>query len=355
MNKFHALVRVLTIAGLIFSAAAPLLAADAPRKILGNLQLPCSIAVRPESGQPGDIFIADRGAGRVVRINASQPDRATTAIAGFPVDSENANSPTAPGIQSIYFLDHMRLVVAGGDAEGKFFVRLYELLDAETELRFDDQRQAAEPPEQSDSPAHRIRSFHDLTRTKSNERVSDALLLAAVGEEHAAGIWKLSIRANTIGNVEPLDDNNDLQQLSAVGGLAVAPIGYIAVAIDSNEDDRDEAGLALLNPATGATLLKMRTDLPRIVALAYQPSTGDLFAASGGNRKSSIDGIYRIDDASQPGKPACRTTKVADIARPTALTFSTDGTLYVTSLGPRGDDNAATGALLKVPAAALQP
>lgn len=345
---------VLTIAGLVISAASPLLAADAPQKILGNLQLPCSITVRPESGQPGEIFVADRGAGQVIRINASQPDRATTAIAGFPVDSENAKSPTAPGIQSIYFIDHMRLVVAGGDAEGKFFVRLYELLDAETELRFDDQRQAAEPPEQNDSPAHHIRSFHDLARTKPNERVPDALLLAAAGDEHPAGIWKLPIRANTIGNVEPLDDNNELQQLSAVGGMAVAPIGYIAVAADPQKDEK-QASIAFLNPTTGATLLNVKTDMPRIVALTYQPSTGDLFAATAGNRKSSTDGIYRIDDASQPGKPACRTTKVADISRPTALTFTADGTLYVTAMGPRSDDNTTTGGLYKIPAPAPQP
>lgn len=354
MNNFHALARVVAAGSLLISAATPLLA-DAPQNILGNLQLPCSIAVRPESGQPGEIFIADRGAGSVVRFNASQPNHATTAIAGFPVDSENANSPTAPGIQSIYFIDHMRLVVAGGDVDGKFFVRLYELLDAETELRFDDQRQAAEPPEQTKSPAHLIRSFHDLTRTKANERVPDALLLAGVGDERPAGIWKLSIRANTIGNVEPLDDNNDLQQLSAVGGMAVAPIGYIAVATDPQDDDRNQSGLAFLNPATGATLLKMKTDLQRIVALAYQPSTGDLFAAAAGSRKSATDGVYRIDDASQLGKPACRTTRVADIPRPTALTFTADGTLYATALGPRGDDNTRTGTLSKVPAAALQP
>jgi hypothetical protein len=59
-------------------------------------------------------------------------------------------------------------------------------------------------------------------------------------------------------------------------------------------------------------------------------------------------GVYRIDDAGESGKPACRAVKVAEAARPTALAFAPDGTLYVVVLG--GDDNKDkdSGALLKI-------
>ena len=329
-------------------------AADLPQELLGKLQLPCSIAVRPESGQPGEIFVADRGAGRILRLNPNQPDHSSTAISGFPVDAADPASVNAAGIQSIYFLDHMRLTVAGGGADGNFFVRAYELVDADTQLRFDDQRQSADLPEKSDSHTSAIRTFHDIARTRPNERVPDSLLLAAVSQDGPAGLWRVPIRANTIGNIEPLDENGDLDQLTAIGGLAVSPAGYIAAAIDPKEDDAKRTELAFLNPVSGETLLKLKTDLPRIVALAYQPSTGDLFAACATTRQASADGIYRLDDHSQSGTRTCRATKVADIKRPTAIAFAADGTLYITALGPRDGNNTPSGTLLRVPAATPQ-
>ena len=83
----------------------------------------------------------------------------------------------------------------------------------------------------------------------------------------------------------------------------------------------------------------MPLELGAVVGLAYSSITGRLYAADFG-RGEAPGGIYRIDDDSQPGQPACRVVKIADIPRPTALAFAPDGTLYVTTFGDA--DNSGT-------------
>ena len=60
----------------------------------------------------------------------------------------------------------------------------------------------------------------------------------------------------------------------------------------------------------------------------------------------AFGGLFRID-ASQTG---VKTSKIASLDKPTALTFAPDGTLYITVIGPKGENENASkqGKLLKV-------
>ena len=337
--------------GWVAQSAAPSVAvADeaAVTTILGGLQTPCAVAVRPEGGQPSEVFVADRGAGRVVRVVANRPDVADEVITGFPINASDSDKPNSPGIQSLFFLDHLRLVVAGGDAGGKPFIRLYELQDLEGVLRFDEHKQTADPPADDDHATNSIRSFHDLARTRPNDRVADALLMAAAGEHGPAGLWKVAVRANTIGEIAPIDAAKESEHVAAIGGIAIANAGYIVIAADAESGAEHHAALKFLNPVDGRVALQIQTELPNIVGLAYSPTTGNLYAANYAPENKSADGIYRLDDAGKSGKPACRATKIAATPRPTALAFGPDGTLYVTALGRPDEKNHNSGALLKV-------
>jgi hypothetical protein len=57
-------------------------------------------------------------------------------------------------------------------------------------------------------------------------------------------------------------------------------------------------------------------------------------------------GIFRIDDAGEPGNAKCTAVKIAAVERPSAMAFGPDGILYITTFGesekPRG------GKLLKI-------
>jgi hypothetical protein len=90
--------------------------------------------------------------------------------------------------------------------------------------------------------------------------------------------------------------------------------------------------LVFLNPLDGKVELELGSDLSSICGLAYNPTGGNLYAAS------FDGGIYRIDDASEPGKPACRTVKITEVSRPTGLAFAPDAALFVTTLGTGDND-----------------
>jgi hypothetical protein len=62
--------------------------------------------------------------------------------------------------------------------------------------------------------------------------------------------------------------------------------------------------------------------------------------------KPDEGGLFRID-ASATG---VKTSKIASLDKPTALAFAPDGTLYITVIGPKGENENASkqGKLLKV-------
>ena len=70
------------------------------------------MAIRPEGGQATEIFVADRGAGRIFEC-ASRPDSAEDMVTGFPTSQSSSDKSSVVGMQSLYFLDHMRLAAAG--------------------------------------------------------------------------------------------------------------------------------------------------------------------------------------------------------------------------------------------------
>src|SRR5262245_32177581 len=74
-------------------------------KVAGGLDNPSSVAVRPESGISHEVFVAERGAGRVVKIGgdaAKAADTKTEAIAGFLATAQSDNPKSSSGLQSLF-------------------------------------------------------------------------------------------------------------------------------------------------------------------------------------------------------------------------------------------------------------
>jgi hypothetical protein len=286
--------------------------------------------------------------GRVVRINSANSDQGVDAIAGFAIDNaSDIQSSVAAGIGTIIFLDHTRLVVAGRGVGGNPFLRLYELSDSEAPLDADEHKQDLEVPRIVNGAKVSVPSFHAVARTQPNDRVPDMLVMAAASEGESDGLWKAAVRANTLAELAQFDAIDNMGDMGTIGGIAVGSEGHIVVA-SARELNSDRSNrLRFLSPLDGRTVMEVPTSLRNIAALAYSPRSGNLYAAN----SAPIDkggGVYRIDDGSEPARPACKSVKISEAQRPTALAFGPDGALYVAVLGLEGEGGEDAGALLKL-------
>lgn len=300
------------VVALAFNAAMALAADDfASETVLTNLHRPCGIAVRPGgTADRYEVFVADTGTGRVIRWTTQVPKDVTEVVAGFP--SANDFERFVPsGPTAIWFLDSGMLVVGAASPTEDQLLRSFELADDGEVLDADSGNGAS-----ADATRKNETYCLSMTRTRANEFVPDALILALRADEVGL-IRKARIQAGIVGQPRPFGGS---QPSSVPLAVATSPAGRIVVADDSGQ-------LAFYNPIEGNAELQLATELRQVTSLAYSPITDRLYAAD------FPTGIYRIDDASEPGKPSCRAVRVAEIDRPSALAFAPDGALYVVTFG----------------------
>lgn len=314
--------------------------------LLSDLHLPRGVAVRPESsGSPIEVFVAESGAGRVVRWAADAKDAVDEVVGGFPrSEVERPSEASDIGARALFFLDHNRLVVAGGQEDRTPFLWLYDLSDADESVKAEDRKQeAAMRGTNSDSKRFACVS---LARTLPNDRVADLLYAVASDGAGSGTLWRVPIHANTLGETALLVTSGSTEKPRAAGGIAVSKEGYIVVASRDREEAGEHGTLKYLSPLDNRTVLEVPTKLRHVTALAFGPKSGNLFAANMAASEKG-GGIYRIDDASEPGNPNSEAVKIAPIANATSLAFGPDGGLYVTALGDStGKKNS--GVLLKL-------
>jgi hypothetical protein len=160
-----------------------------------------------------------------------------------------------------------------------------------------------------------------FTRARVNEFVSDRLFLTVRGADGSNRLWSARVQAGTIREPKQFGSGTSAEPRA----VAISNTGRVVVA------DAD-AKLIFYSPVDGEIELALATDLKQPSSLAYDSASGALYAAD------FARGIYRIDDASQPGSPACRTVKVADLSQPTAIAFAPDGALNVLTFGTSSDN-----------------
>jgi DNA-binding beta-propeller fold protein YncE len=284
--------------------------------VLSDLHRPRGIAVRPGgTADRFEIFVADTGAGRIVRWSNQSPNEKSDVISGFAA-SNTADASAQKGPMAVGFVDPGLLVVGATQDKDGSLLRAYELQEGENVLAADDASEAT-----SKSSRMNGATCTSFARARVNEFVPDRLFLAVRSDDGDARLWSARVQSGTIREPKPFGSEEPAKSRA----VAISNSGRVVAA--------DAGGkLTFYSPVDGDVELALATELKQPLSLAYNPSTGALYAAD------FARGIYRIDDASQPGSPACRTVKVADANRPTALAFAPDGALYVLAFGT-SDDN----------------
>jgi hypothetical protein len=311
--------------------------------LLTGLNNPCGVAVRPsDSNDRYEIFVADSGAGRIIRVSSDEPNTASDVITGFPT-AALAKSALAVGPIGLLFLDHNSLIVGASGSNGAQ-VLLFELSNQSESTTSDQAKQQVEILAGEPSRNH----IFALARTRANDVVTDAIVLTCFADDHSGDVRKIPLRAETLAEPKPFAAADDVSAANVPAAITLGESGHPVVGwVGSLESPRDSR-LIFYNPINGSRSIELSTELYDVLGLAYSPKSGNLYAVDAAWMNAAEGGVFRVDDASEPGTPQCKTVKIAELPRPTALAFGPDGALYISALGDVNGESKRDGKLFKI-------
>ncbi len=317
--------------------------------VLSGLDNPWGMVIRAgrDTSGPHELFVAESGAGRVIRISTDQPDKIQEAIVGFPVHSLASSPAVRVGPLGLAFLTRTKLIVTGGRREdGKQEVRVYVLPGDNSRLAYDEHDHSVGPLRTSDPSKT---SAGDLLAIATDET---AAFITLGGDSAGGRILKADIEKNRLETLRPFVSHRESNGLAAPAGITFTPSDrpqFLVVAEQGSFLAPHDSRLTFYTVENGRLALSLSTGLHDIMGLTYSP-TGQLYAVDCAWHDSvqgtGQGGVYRLDDARQEGRQACQAVKVASVTRGVALAFAPDGALYVTALGD--GENAKQGTVIKI-------
>jgi hypothetical protein len=312
--------------------------------VLSGLDNPWGLAVRPgrKPDGPHELFVAESGAGQVIRLATDQPEEFDEAIVGFPIHSLAVSPATRVGPLGLALLTRTKLIVTGSLGEDdKRGVRVYVLPGDNTQLTYEEPDHSVEL-QQSSGSSQLAPDF--LMAVASDET---AAYITLVGASDTGQVLKADIERNRLETLRPFARHRSSSQLEAPGGIAFTPSDrppFLVVSEQGSFETPHDSRITFLALDDGRRILSLVTGLHDIVGLAYAPS-GQLYAVDCSWHDPGQGGVYRLDDARLAGRQVCRAVKVASVERGVALAFAPDGALYVTALGK---DFKKNGSVIKI-------
>jgi DNA-binding beta-propeller fold protein YncE len=306
-------------------------------EVVGGLSNPCGVAVQSGTGQ---VYLTDSANGRVVRVNNGKLE---DVITGSPKDTYGKGPFYDIGPLGLVFSsDGKSLIVGdGGYKDGEECVRVYTAPESgKPAINYEkDASQKLGPLTPMDGVLGEG-NLYGLALTSS------AVYVTCNGDDTKGWIAKADLNGNKFGKLERWLPTKEAVEVDAPVAITVNKQGDLVVGQFGEVNKPQDSLLTFYSAKTGKMLSNFETKLYDITGLAYSPKTGLLYATDFAWMKPDEGGLYRID-ASQTG---VKTAKIASLDKPTALAFAPDGTLYITVIGPKGENENASkqGKLLKI-------
>ena len=313
--------------------------------LLGNLDNPAGLALRPvqKKNGPYDLFIAESGAGRVVRVSTNALTEVDEVVVDFPLGTFGQEPAYRVGPLSLDFISRAKLVVgAKGESPGADSLASYTLPTDSSALTSVEKDHAVGPLKA------KIASSVDDLQFAGLAMADRTCFVTSGGVDSQGWILKASISANRLASLRPFIDLEKKVGFGGPAGIAIIPEprpAFLVVALAGSRETPHDSRLAFFVPSTGELAMNLPTGLHDILSLAYSP-TGQLYAADFSWHDEQAGGVFRIDDARVDGRQTCRAVKIASVVRPFGLAFTPDGTLFVTAFG--AGENAKQGTLIKI-------
>jgi len=174
---------------------------------------------------------------------------------------------------------------------------------------------------------------------------SSALYVTCNGDDTKGWVAMAELNGTKLGKLERWLPTKEAVEVDAPVGIAINKQGDIVIGQMGEMNKPQDSLLSFYSAKTKKLLSNFETKLYDISGVAYSPS-GKLYVTDFAWMKPEEGGLFRIDQSGNDVK----TVKIASLDKPTSLAFASDGTLYITVIGPKGEnENASTqGKLLKI-------
>lgn len=298
-----------------------------------GLKMPCGVAVQPGTGH---LFVST-GDG-ILRVVPGSKAKPTVEVQGFSQDTYGRGPVFSFGPLGVAFLDSERLIVGGGGApDGADTVGLFRVGPEPA----DTPRQSAE----ADFICEPIVAGEQSVRGEGNyfgiAVHNDVIFVSSHGDDTKGWVSRIAINDGALGTVEPFIATKQLTEIDAPTGMAITPQGELLVGQFGETHNRSRSVLGIYDLNRGTLERLIATDLRNVIALAYSPTSGELYALDFAWPVPEEGGLFRL---AINGETAT-SERIRLLPRPVAMAFSPEGVLYVATLGQR-EDGSATGSIV---------
>ena len=302
-----------------------------PATVVEGLNNPCGVAIQPETG---DVFVADSGADRVVRIVDGKLE---DVITGFGKDVYGKGPMYDIGPLGLAFINKDTLVVGGGDKpDGEELLRFFKVpakgaaaitaADAVSSFAL-----AAEGDIKGEG------NFYAIAISKGNVYVT------CNGDDTKGWVAKATLDGDKAKSYARFIATKEAVEVDAPVGIAIEPNdGHIAVGQMGEITVPGDSLLTFYRATDGKMLSNYPTGLSDIDALAYSPEK-QLYALDFSWHDTTEGGLFHLISKRVNGEPSVEAIKVASLDKPTSMAFSKDGSLYVAIIGTKNEGSDQPG------------
>lgn len=286
--------------------------------VVEGLHNPTGIAIQPETGH---VFVAESGALRVIRIVDGKIE---PVIVDFPKDVYGKGPIYDVGPLGLLFIDKNTLVVGGGgQPDGEDMLRVYTIPEPGSDP-IPASQMAGDPKTLSatdELPGEG--NFYGLARG------DEGVFVTCNGDDAKGWIGLATLEGGKLKDFKRHIATQEATGVNAPVAITISPEGYVTVGQMGKIDLAGDSVLTFYRD--GKMEANFETGISDITGLAYSPQQGFLFATDFNWLSTDQGGLYKIIRTSD--EKVCKTRKIADLEKPTALAFHPEGDLYITLAG----------------------